>query len=80
MKLILHKQKGVTTAYLQLSPPVAQYDNQTRKYEPQGLLYLIRHMWLHNDETAVNFHRFMHDGLLGDINKDDIQTKKKFSC
>jgi len=32
-------------------------------------------MWLHSDETAVILHRFTHDGLLGDINKDDLETK-----
>jgi hypothetical protein len=33
-------------------------------------------MWLHNDETAANFHRFMHDGLLGDIKTKMIWRHK----
>jgi hypothetical protein len=33
-------------------------------------------MWLHSDETAVNLHRFTQEGLLGDINKDDMVTQK----
>jgi hypothetical protein len=35
-------------------------------------------MWLHSDEIAVNLHRLTHDGLLRDINKDDME-KQKFS-
>jgi len=33
-------------------------------------------MWFYSDEIAVNLNRFTHDGLLGDINKDDMVTKK----
>lgn len=29
----------------------------------------------HSDETAVNLNRFTHDSLLGDINKDDMETQ-----